>query len=456
MQKEIQQQKQQIYTSLSLSSKQLEETVKSLQSEIKTDLLSELTQQEQEELVVLNEAVTQLKKDLISSSKIRADLESKKMNLENLLNTNLRKRKEELSENLETLHLNEQEVELKQKQKELESVQAAIGDVSNRVKVIGTEIETKNQKIDEQKRTVEEMRSQENEQARALQAESENMEKLLNKRSLLLQKKEDCERKIREIGSLPTSEVETHKDNTLKQLMKLLHQTNTDLKGYSHVNKKALDQFLQFTEKRDQLNKRKDQLDISAKKISELITVLDEKKEAAIQRTFKGVAQQFQAVFSTLVPGGTASLKVKGGKKISELEGVKITVSFSGGGERFLLEQLSGGQKSLVALALIFAIQRCDPAPFYLFDEIDAALDPNTRSAVANMIQAESRKEEEKSGTQKTQFIVSTFRPEFVREAHKCYCVTLAVDEGSSINPISKEEALKVIQEEQNVNKEIQ
>ncbi len=38
------------------------------------------------------------------------------------------------------------------------------------------------------------------------------------------------------------------------------------------------------------------------------------------------------------------------------------------------MKQLSGGQKTLVALALIFAIQRCDPAPFYLFDEIDAAL----------------------------------------------------------------------------------
>ena len=46
------------------------------------------------------------------------------------------------------------------------------------------------------------------------------------------------------------------------------------------------------------------------------------------------------------------------------------------------MQQLSGGQKSLVALALIFAIQRCDPAPFYLFDEVDAALDPKHRSAV--------------------------------------------------------------------------
>ncbi len=48
-------------------------------------------------------------------------------------------------------------------------------------------------------------------------------------------------------------------------------------------------------------------------------------------------------------------------------------VSF-GAGETMSMKQLSGGQKTLVALALIFAIQRCDPAPFYLFDEIDAAL----------------------------------------------------------------------------------
>ena len=47
------------------------------------------------------------------------------------------------------------------------------------------------------------------------------------------------------------------------------------------------------------------------------------------------------------------------------------------------LQQLSGGQKSLVALAMIFAIQKCDPAPFYLFDEIDQALDSQHRHAVA-------------------------------------------------------------------------
>lgn len=57
-------------------------------------------------------------------------------------------------------------------------------------------------------------------------------------------------------------------------------------------------------------------------------------------------------------------------------------VSF-GAGDTMSMKQLSGGQKTLVALALIFAIQRCDPAPFYLFDEIDAALDPQVSKALS-------------------------------------------------------------------------
>ena len=61
-------------------------------------------------------------------------------------------------------------------------------------------------------------------------------------------------------------------------------------------------------------------------------------------------------------------------------------VSFGHASETKELQQLSGGQKSLVALALIFAIQKCDPAPFYLFDEIDQALDSHHRQSVAGII----------------------------------------------------------------------
>ena len=64
--------------------------------------------------------------------------------------------------------------------------------------------------------------------------------------------------------------------------------------------------------------------------------------------------------------------------------GVSISVSFKSKAGNFQqMFQLSGGQKSLVALAIIFSIQQSDPAPFYLFDEIDAALDAQYRKSVA-------------------------------------------------------------------------
>jgi len=104
------------------------------------------------------------------------------------------------------------------------------------------------------------------------------------------------------------------------------------------------------------------------------------------------------------------------------------------------MQQLSGGQKSLVALALIFAIQRSDPAPFYLFDEIDSALDTTYRAAVAKMMRKQVKKN-------KIQFIASTFRPELVQVATKWYAITFRNRE-SRIAPVSKEEALMIIKEQ--------
>ena len=142
-------------------------------------------------------------------------------------------------------------------------------------------------------------------------------------------------------------------------------------------------------------------------KIRELISVLDQRKDESIERTFKGVARHFREVFSELVQGGHGHLVMMRKKdgdaddddndedgprepdpegRIEKYIGVKVKVSFTGKGETQSMKQLSGGQKTVVALTLIFAIQRCDPAPFYLFDEIDAALDPQYRTAVGSIL----------------------------------------------------------------------
>ncbi|CAI9105890.1 OLC1v1004914C1 [Oldenlandia corymbosa var. corymbosa] len=81
---------------------------------------------------------------------------------------------------------------------------------------------------------------------------------------------------------------------------------------------------------------------------------------------------------------GQRAADVKG--RLDSYVGIKVKVCFSGQGETQSMKQLSGDQKPVVARALIFAIQRCDPAPFYLFDEIAAALDTQYRTAVGSIL----------------------------------------------------------------------
>lgn len=169
--------------------------------------------------------------------------------------------------------------------------------------------------------------------------------------------------------------------------MKKLHNTNESLKKFAHVNKKAFEQYTNFTKQRDSLLQRREDLDNSAKSIEELVEVLDQRKDEAIERTFKQVASNFEEVFERLVPAGRGRLIIQRridqddamDEDIEETQqstvdnytGVSIKVSFNSKVDEGLrIQQLSGGQKSLVALALVFAIQKCDPAPFYLFDEV--------------------------------------------------------------------------------------
>ena len=123
---------------------------------------------------------------------------------------------------------------------------------------------------------------------------------------------------------------------------------------------------------------------------------------------------------------------------MADFEGVQVRVAFTPAGEVFLMSQLSGGQKALVALSIIFAIQRCDPAPFYLFDELDQALDSTYRAAVAAMIQRQA------NAVQPTQFITTTFRPELVKVASKCYGISLQ-NKNSNIHALTKGDALSFV-----------
>lgn len=288
---------------------------------------------------------------------------------------------------------------------------------------------------------------------------------------MTVSKRELYMRKIQELGSLPPpSELASFSILSISALMRDLDKVNKKLKKYSHVNKKAYDQYVNFSEQREALLKRKQELDEGAEKVKELIESLDRQKDEAINRTFRGVSVHFKDVFKELVPAGSGHLIMKtgldeGGERDAEIEsdlsqdsedkagkavdrsnpnvslyrGIGIKVRFSNVGENYMMSQLSGGQKALVAMALIFAIQRCDPAPFYLFDELDQALDSTFRKSVATLIERQANSEDTP-----TQFIVSTFRPEIVAVANKCYGISHQ-NKVSSIHHLSKKDALHFV-----------
>ena len=83
---------------------------------------------------------------------------------------------------------------------------------------------------------------------------------------------------------------------------------NESLKKFAHVNKKAFQQYTDFTKQRDQLLKRGEDLDKSKDSIQELFEVLDQRKDEAIERTFKQVSKNFEEVFERLVPAGRGKL----------------------------------------------------------------------------------------------------------------------------------------------------
>ena len=283
---------------------------------------------------------------------------------------------------------------------------------------------------------------------------SEDIEKLFGEMASVQSKKEDLQKRLREIGILPTALgaggqewMDEYGRLTLEQCRDELVKEKQKLARFDHVNKKALDQFLSFTEEKEKFATRKEQMEREHAAIQRLIQSLDMQKDNAVLLTFKGISKSFTTTFANICPGGTATMVMKdreveapgeaGGRR-KEFVGIDLRVSFTPGvhKEGPAIRQLSGGQRTVTSLSLIFAIQQSDRAPFYIFDEIDPALDDRYRASIAKMIQIIA-----KDGYQ---FVIVTHRPEMVQIADKSYVVSFS-NRSSEIHAVDSETALEIV-----------
>lgn len=135
------------------------------------------------------------------------------------------------------------------------------------------------------------------------------------------------------------------------------------------------------------LLRKKKVIENDKKKIEGVIEELDKKKKSELTRTYTKVNADFGSIFSTLLPGTMAKLEppTVNGKKVEIWEGLEVKVAFGDVWKQSLTE-LSGGQRSLLALSLILSMLLFKPAPMYILDEVDAALDLSHTQNIGNML----------------------------------------------------------------------
>jgi structural maintenance of chromosome 2 len=195
-----------------------------------------------------------------------------------------------------------------------------------------------------------------------------------------------------------------------KQAQKKLAQLQKEQEDLGKkINKKVMGMYEKAEREYQDLLKKRDIIEKDKSKINEVISELDIKKNQALETTHRKVTRDFNSIFSTLLPGTQARLEPPEGQSV--LDGLEVKVAF-GSVWKESLSELSGGQRSLLALSLILALLLFKPAPMYILDEVDAALDLSHTQNIGKMLKAHFKQ---------SQFIVVSLKEGMFNNANVIY-----------------------------------
>ena len=344
----------------------LNDQVNAFQAEMLSPFQKALTSEEEATLESLSGTVRELRGQYQEVSTKRSELEARKSVLEVELRENLNPRLDQLVNR--DLDMAEEEVQgnLKETQREQKRLSKVLEKLNGRLSELDDSIEKASVRVNDLQQRNAETRREMEDLARSIEKHQRRMEKSMQKKAALTKQAAECASNIRDLGVLPDEAFTKYKNTDSNAVVKKLHKTNEALKKYSHVNKKAFEQYNSFTKQRETLTTRREELDASQKSIDDLISVLDHRKDEAIERTFKQVSREFANVFEKLVPAGRGRLIIQrktdrtarpqddvdsddeeARQSVENYVGVGISVSFnSKHDEQQRIQQLSGGQKS--------------------------------------------------------------------------------------------------------------
>ncbi|MGL5041531.1 MAG: chromosome segregation SMC family protein [Culicoidibacterales bacterium] len=216
---------------------------------------------------------------------------------------------------------------------------------------------------------------------------------------------------------------------------KRVFELKTAIDKIGTVNLGAIDEYVRVSERFEYLTDQKADLDEAEDNLLMIIKEMDHEMQERFAQTFKTIQENFSQTFKKLFGGGTAELRLEQ-KGEFLTSGIDIYTQ-PPGKKNQNLSLLSGGERALTAIALLFAILKTKPVPFCILDEVEAALDDANVDRFAHYLKVFSKD---------TQFIVVTHRKGTMECADVLYGVTMEEPGISKILSVRLQEANKLIE----------
>ncbi|MCK9596002.1 chromosome segregation protein SMC [Candidatus Pacearchaeota archaeon] len=390
--------------------------------------------EKQNQIKSLQEKIDYLKGEL-------SELSKREKNLETLFDEN-----SNIEHRYETTRIEMQEISLRNKDnldseisfktRELERSKISLKQLLREEEDLNSELDDMKKKIEDKEELLEKKKKQEEELVKKFQnmiAERDSLQRKIRDCEIEISKKQntaynleqemnllkiDIARINAEIENLETEmlgfpDVEIIKANKVF-LSEKLARTQEILSQIGSVNLRSLEVYDSIKKEYDIIKEKTDIISKEKEGILKIIHEIDVKKKKTFIQTLTSINDLFSKNFSQLSTKGQVFLDLED-KKEPFNGGVNIIVK-TGHGKYFDVKSLSGGEQTLVALSLIFAIQELKPYYFYIFDEIDAALDKRNSERLAELL---------KRYMQKGQYIVITHNDEIIANSTNLYGISM-------------------------------
>ncbi|MFH1425023.1 MAG: AAA family ATPase [archaeon] len=223
-------------------------------------------------------------------------------------------------------------------------------------------------------------------------------------------------------NSMKRFETGEFKEGDLRVMEKRLSEISKEITALEPVNMKAIEMFAEAKGEYESFNIRFTKLQDERRSVLEFIAEIEGKKKYVFMEVYTKVSTEFSAIFPHLSPNGEAKLLLE--DQEDPLAGGIIVEAKPAGKKLLSIDSMSGGEKVITALAFLFALQKYKPAPFYVLDEVDAALDQANSMRFVNMLT-------EVLGN--AQILVISHNNSVIKKAERLYGVSMTAEGTSRI-----------------------